>query len=953
MQDLQFDEYELNLHGSSSIVSGGGDDGTSMSSTPPAAAPLSFSRSASVGCNITNGVGKLTSLASVGRANTIDGGYTTAAAVVGGGVASTPSWMTEQRQKRQNRRGYGRRGSIGGGANSTVKSGRSSRTPLFSGRYTSGGCSGGGMSRFDVDMEGEEMDFDEGGVDDNRTSAFLDTRADARLEGNSSRSSSSRRASLRVAREATDGENRGTSNTINTTSIDGDDDILDSSANARLKGNNSGRSSTTTMHNNNASKTRGSAVKKTSRRLRRSLRSMGDLEEGGVRVGGGYGDAAAADSRASSSQHQQHLKNNDDDAVMVSKPKKKRPNLPRGPNSRPPLPTASSNATSSLAAAAVASSVSTAPTSTPCNYSRSFSEDNVRRSIFTPKADLNSCEFDFTDGNEEEEEENDMVRGFQEEQFNQQSKQRQKQHLEDANSNESSVIRTRGVVKGSKFLFRRTQSAVATSSSSSIAMASSLAAVTTPLLEESVPLRRASSTTPAASSLSSNNSSSNNKVDAPATRSRRQTNPKKRTTAALTADSGYSSDDFQSDLKPSPPKIAARSSSVASFSSTSFSSSGNTTSTVGSTNGGGCESFSSIARSGSNSWGTNRHKRSYSVQSFQNRGGGAMKTPSNSYVHQRAFTFTADFSDMKSVGSSSSFFSPESLHSAATPRKKLGSELLEDDDDDEEEDLDIEYVAKRRNPSFGSSVSGGCNSFGSEKGDLLDSSLRSQSKIFSPPTIDDAAPSFTGNSLFSPPFGGSLNAELSIDVNENEFTDGRKDTTRGDLESDNESMASVASDDASAHSTTSSDEDSEEEEAPKEMTDAEIFESKSSYEDFKFLTKSLLKWSQTSCAKGASMGLNNGCLIAVPATWTFEHRNSFAKWSVVAFGFRVGSVGGAGGSFLRCNDAEGNEALAKLRRILKDHKSGNLVSSTVKKEEAKEETILFSPSTENELSVAK
>ena len=56
---------------------------------------------------------------------------------------------------------------------------------------------------------------------------------------------------------------------------------------------------------------------------------------------------------------------------------------------------------------------------------------------------------------------------------------------------------------------------------------------------------------------------------------------------------------------------------------------------------------------------------------------------------------------------------------------------------------------------------------------------------------------------------------------------------------------------------------------------------------------------------------------------------------------------------MRCNDAEGNEALAKLRRILKDHKSGNLVSFTVKKEEAKEEIILFSPSTENELSVAK
>ncbi len=57
------------------------------------------------------------------------------------------------------------------------------------------------------------------------------------------------------------------------------------------------------------------------------------------------------------------------------------------------------------------------------------------------------------------------------------------------------------------------------------------------------------------------------------------------------------------------------------------------------------------------------------------------------------------------------------------------------------------------------------------------------------------------------------------------------------------------------------------------------------------------------------MGLNNGCLIAVPPNWTFEHRATFSKWVATSFGFRVGSVGGTGGSFLRCSDAEGKAVL--------------------------------------------
>ena len=124
------------------------------------------------------------------------------------------------------------------------------------------------------------------------------------------------------------------------------------------------------------------------------------------------------------------------------------------------------------------------------------------------------------------------------------------------------------------------------------------------------------------------------------------------------------------------------------------------------------------------------------------------------------------------------------------------------------------------------------------------------------------------------------------------------------------------------------------------MTDVEIFECKSSYDDLKWLIKSLQKCmpqssSASSSLQGgkkvavASMGLNNGCVIALPPQWTFEHRATFSKWVAISFGFRVGNVGGgAGGSFLRCSDAEGRAVLDRLLRILNDYKNNRLVLST-------------------------
>ena len=157
----------------------------------------------------------------------------------------------------------------------------------------------------------------------------------------------------------------------------------------------------------------------------------------------------------------------------------------------------------------------------------------------------------------------------------------------------------------------------------------------------------------------------------------------------------------------------------------------------------------------------------------------------------------------------------------------------------------------------------------------------------------------------------------------------RIDNARDRHSSDNdESMMSAESDEDSSNSC---EEESAEEDdqTMQEMTDEEIFFAKSSYHDFKFLLRSLLKWSRSPCHGGtaaASMGLNTGCLVALPPDWTLEHRASFSRWVSMAFGFRVGSVGGVGcGSFLRCGDAEGRAVLEKMKRILHEHKAGRLV----------------------------
>ncbi|KAL7533929.1 hypothetical protein ACHAXR_005531, partial [Thalassiosira sp. AJA248-18] len=116
----------------------------------------------------------------------------------------------------------------------------------------------------------------------------------------------------------------------------------------------------------------------------------------------------------------------------------------------------------------------------------------------------------------------------------------------------------------------------------------------------------------------------------------------------------------------------------------------------------------------------------------------------------------------------------------------------------------------------------------------------------------------------------------------------------------------------------------------KSITDAEIFETKTSFDDLKLLAKSLQRWSEplqrrSALGRGASMGLNNYCLIVVPQYLRPEQRATYSSWADTAFGFQV--ILSGGGYFLKCSNEKGKEALARLRRILNScNSAGRLMS---------------------------
>ena len=760
-------------------------------------------------------------------------------------VPSTPSWMANQRQRRQNRRGYGRRFSgVGSGSGAAATAGIFSTATTS--RTAATARSGGSTPNFD---DGEDI---------------IDRSANARLEG---------RRPPRPTNNNSGGED------ILYPASDG----LDHSAHARLE----------------------------------SRSSKFDLT---------------------------------DEFEHMSKPKKKRPNLPRPP------PRAARGA-------AVTKKSFTSQFATPRVESLVIELETSASSSSSPKSTKSVA----ADGSHD----NPISL------------------LED-----NEVAARGGSAKRSKIMYRRSNSTTG--------------ALPSPLFEENVHPND-TDVTAADTNLSSsvgtrrssrlekkkakNNDGNDNETTAfITTRSRAKANSKKRSATSATSDAngglGTPSEQQPQRSPPAMRSASMTSASMASFSSESFSSSNSSIRNSAGSSCIGSESFSSLARrSSGKNWASSKgsskkihpqHKRSLSVASFSASNNGnsgasnaalktpssnnsthrrsitfggdpasnngtnsgtssaALKTPSsNNSMHRRSITFGGDLTDMKSSGGNSilglqSFLSPEGggTH-LSTP--SVGS-----------------TSSRKRGMDFSSSPL--------NEEELLGSSERSRYRK-SPPVpfmmnhhaISELAPTTLqrGSSepgsrtmgIFSPPLksssGKSLTSGMCL-LGSDDDADEKKDDVGDRLSTvnDDSMMSNESDDDGSTHSSSTSeeedDEGAEEDETPREMTDTEVFESKSSYDDFKFLTKSLQKWSQSSHGKGhASMGLNNGCLIAVPPSWPFEHRANFAKWVATAFGFRVGSVGGAGcGSFLRCSDAEGKETLARLRRILNDFKADRLILSS-------------------------
>ena len=416
-----------------------------------------------------------------------------------------------------------------------------------------------------------------------------------------------------------------------------------------------------------------------------------------------------------------------------------------------------------------------------------------------------------------------------------------------------------------------------------------------------------------------------------------RTNPRKRPTV----DEGVAFGRGGQLKRPSPPKIAAAArgaSSAASFSSGSFSSStsGGATDAPGVVSVGvfGSESFSSLARqnSGRPRWpnsalntpaarSTRPSLRRRCLSDGENLGGAAEA--------RSAFTPMSSSSspDDECVGTNLS--TPSAASSSGSSRKRRTMEST------------FASFSASSPPTDG--TTGGPDEQqqrARSRGRFLPLPVPPPPFFLTDRAIDElatttAAVESAAGFFFSSPPASSVMEGIGYELDD----DRNKDAKDQSSFMNNESMMSTGSDDEddddnSADSTTSEEGcddtmDDGEMSSGRELTDAEIFDGKPSHEDFKFLTKSLQKWSHSRDRMGASMGLNNGCLIAVPPNWKFERRANFARWVATSFGFRIGSVGGgSGGSFLRCNDAEGRGVLARLLRILNDQSADSLVLST-------------------------
>ena len=778
-------------------------------------------------------------------------------------VPSTPSWMTEQRkQRRNNRRGYGRRSSIGLGSRGTPKSSRG--TPFTASKSLQnmrGGESSPSMALFgtpSIRSAASALDFD---IDDNGNMLLDDYNSNNNNEQNVDASS------------------------------DVGDEVLGRSANARLQGNRARSSS----GNNNTSR-----LRRPPRPTNHTPGSVDSLDQ----------SARARLEHVSNSGGGQSTKDdNESDDQMMNKKKLKKirlnHNLPRPPRSR-----AGSNASN---------------TTSSSHYS-------------TPKIESNPFEFGV-----ESEETNTSV-----------STAASGNNSISRLANNTTATPMKGVVVNNVGGDAKRPKVTMKHRSNSNNMTAAAAAVMSTIssaVEENVDpstnavvTRRSSrleqknrmnnnstmARTGLSSSLSMNNMTCNNDNEALTKKSSGTTRRSRKKRSA--SSSSTNSDAFpngsleQHDLFDDQQKPSTSRSTSGSFSSSNSSLRNNSS---------GSESFSSLARRNQN-WASKKggssaaHKRSVSVASFPNNNYGT--TP---LQHGRSISCGGDLSSMYSTTSPDGRGTPTNPStggSNTSSRKRRTMDFESPPISDELKGIASEHARSRKAPPTSFTMDYAINEV-------------------DPTSLKPPPPSSTSEpmSLSSPPptlsFGTSLNDDMMCLVENDDYNlnEKKKDDMRARLSS--ESNVDVDDDDNSTKSISSEDEcdesDAEDDEGtPREMTDAEIFDSKSSYEDFKFLTKELKTWSERSHGRGASMGLNNGCIIAVPPSWTHDRRAKFSIWVAKAFpAIRVGSVGGTGGSFLKCADVKGKEVLARLLQILKDYKAGRLDLPSVKSETNAKTTI--------------
>jgi hypothetical protein len=96
-------------------------------------------------------------------------------------------------------------------------------------------------------------------------------------------------------------------------------------------------------------------------------------------------------------------------------------------------------------------------------------------------------------------------------------------------------------------------------------------------------------------------------------------------------------------------------------------------------------------------------------------------------------------------------------------------------------------------------------------------------------------------------------------------------------------------------------------------SDGDIFQTMSSYQDLKFLIKTLRQESEGRCAMGNSWN------VAPPAGWTSSRRAAFFQWSTRNLGFDVRATGGSF-NYLQISKTRGDEVLSKLEEALISYK---------------------------------